>query len=102
MCSPQLFKVALFTAFILAPNVVLGQSASEIGLVLNGGPSPSVRPCDGKKDKQDCLRFKMVFENRGKEPAIIINPTLNYGTGIKEVRFYYKEYGSEPRTYKMV
>lgn len=102
MYSPQLFKVVLFTAFILAPNVVVCQTASEIGLVLNGGPSPSIRPCDGKRDKQDCLRFKMVFENRGKEPVIIINPTLNYGTGIKEALFYYNEYGSEPRTYTLV
>jgi len=41
----------------------------------------------------------MVFENKGKKPVIIINPTLGFGTGIREAWVFFSEYGKDPRTY---
>jgi hypothetical protein len=32
----------------------------------------------------------MQFENKGQEPVILINPTLAFGTGLKDVRFFFR------------
>ena len=95
----RLLQMALMMASVFAPDAVAGQSLSETGLILRAESPRSVRPCEGKKDNQDCVRFRMVFENRGKEPVIVINPTLSFGTGIKQLRVFFEEYGEKPRTY---
>ncbi len=98
----HLFKIAITIGCLLVPSSVVPQSASEIGLVLRAESPRSIRPCDGRTDNQDCLKYRMVFENLGKRPVIIINPALSFGTGIKEVRVFYQEYGREPGSYIQV
>ncbi len=85
------------TLFWLAP-FAHAQSASDVGLILRGGPSVSTSRCEKKKESQQCLRFRMVFENRGKAPVIIINPTLGFGSGIKEAQIFFLEYGEGGET----
>lgn len=80
------------------PVGIVSQSPSDIGLVLRGGPSSASRPCPNQLENQRCIRFRMFFENLGKKPIIIINPTLGFGSGIREARIYYNEYGEDKRT----
>jgi hypothetical protein len=88
---------------ILLPIGILAQSAEEPGLVLRDGKGASTsKPCEREDENHTCFAYRMVLENEGKEPVIIINPTLGYGTGIKEVIFFYREYGKEPHSYIQV
>jgi hypothetical protein len=79
---------------LLIPTGIFAQSAEELGLVLRDGKGELT-----KDYHHTCFAYRMVLENEGKEPVIIINPTLGYGTGIKEVIFFYREYGKEPGSY---
>ena len=100
MLFRHLLKTSLAAACLLmAQSIVVGQTASDAGLVLRGGPSPSSRPCDGWQKGLSCIKFRMTFENEGKEPVIIINPTLGFGTGIKEAWYFYEQYSMEHRAY---
>ncbi len=89
----------ILLVFICIPSVA--QSAAEIGLVLRGGPGVTLATCE-KKESEICYRPRMTFENRGKYPIIIINPTLGYGSGIREAIFLYSEYSEDRKSIILV
>src|SRR5438067_1221411 len=91
--------IGIFLIILTVPSIA--QSASELGLVLRG-TTVSGRPCERRNENLRCYAFRMVFENKGKEPVIILNPTLGYGTGIKEILFYYRELNRDTHSYKEV
>src|SRR5688572_4426719 len=78
--------LSLIVLLLNATFCLCGQSAAEIGLVLDG--STVLHP-DSERDMEPVRhRLRMVFRNTGSEPVIIINPTLGYGTGLREIVFY--------------
>ena len=81
--------VAIFSACLVAPTYLCAQSTADLDLILRGGASSSSKPCERQAENQTCYKFRMVFKNEDKEPVIIINPTLGYGTGLKEVVYQY-------------
>jgi hypothetical protein len=95
----NLYLIPCLTIILAAPSLGITQSAADLGLVLRGGNPSSSGYC--KPDK-DCRRHRMTFENNGSTPIIIVNPTLGFGTGAKEVIFYYREFNQESRTHAMV
>ena len=92
-------SIALFLLILIAPIAIVAQSASELRLVLNGGSPLPCKTSNPEEKDLHCHRWRMVFQNKGTEPIILINPTLGYGTGIKEIIYYYRRYDPETRTY---
>lgn len=84
-CSP--------TAFAQTGNKSTSfKSASELGLVLTGERKIGTNLIERADDEiYVSYRVRMTFENKGQEPVIIINPTLGFGTGLKEARFFYRD-----------
>lgn len=76
--------IAFLFILLLTPVFVFAQTAEELGLVIRL-ISGSVRRGGGR----------MVIENTGKETVIAINPSLGYGTGLKEVKFCFRGYDLE-------
>lgn len=65
-----------------------GQTYSDLGLVLRG------RLSEGKATHQKGRvlwsgKLLMEFENTSNKPIILINPSLEFGTGLSEVEFYF-------------
>lgn len=82
------FRLILIIAILVVPHLLWAQSAEKLGLVLKGYPMGCAYEIGLNEKRYGCRRFRMTFENYGHEPIIIINPTLNYGTGLKEVVYY--------------
>lgn len=90
-----------FFLFCLPGVLVMAQSATDAGLVLNGTAEYCGR-ADIQNPEMDCYHLRMVFQNKGTQPAILINPTLAYGTGLKEVVFNYSYTEYNLKTYEPV
>ncbi len=84
--------IAIFLLFVIAPISAICQSASELGLRLEG-KSEHCREPERKEADVDCYTLRMTIENQGSEPVILINPSLAYGTGLKEI-IYHFDYNS--------
>lgn len=79
-------STAIFVTFLV--QFGLAQSASELGLRLKGTSSSSSAKCENLDKGEECVKYRMIFENTGSEPVIIFNPTLSFGTGIKSIHTY--------------
>jgi hypothetical protein len=92
--------IVLLTLVSMFPLAGHSQTAEELGLVLSG-ERMFTKVFDGGKDI--CVRFgfHMTFENKGREPVILINPTLNFGTGLRSALFLFRKpnrYTTDERT----
>lgn len=82
---------ALLWVLILGPTVtsdIFGQTYSDLGLVLRG------RLSEGKATHQKGAviwsgKLLMEFENTSNKPIILINPSLEFGTGLSKAEFYF-------------
>ena len=83
---------AISLLLLIAPIPAICQSASELGLRLEGKAERCSEP-EREKQDVDCYKLRMTFENKGSVPVIIINPSLAYGTGLKEI-IYHFDYNS--------
>ncbi|MFN0138580.1 MAG: hypothetical protein ACKVQW_00655 [Pyrinomonadaceae bacterium] len=86
--------ITIFLFLVLTPVFALAQSAAELGLVLKAikGSSSGFKE---SKPGHNVYSRKMVIENTGKEAVIILNPTLAYGTGLKQAKFCFRGYDIE-------
>jgi hypothetical protein len=92
--------IALLLLFLIAPIALIAQSAKDLGLVLKGSSESGCKVVSTTEGIISCYKLRMVFENQGKEPVIIINPTLSFGTGLKEIVYYFDgKWNPEARKY---
>src|SRR5262245_4758932 len=87
MRFPSVLGIALL--FLVSSGLSRAQTADELGLVLTGEIEQPFWFDINDRDPQVYFRLRMTFENKGHQPIILINPTLTYGTGLKEARLSY-------------
>jgi len=80
--------IACLLILLLTPVVAFAQTAEELGLVLTG----TIVSNKANSEKLSAFELRMVIENKGAEPVIIINPTLGYGTGLTEASFAFHDF----------
>ena len=80
--------ITLALVILFASPYLLAQSASELGISLSG-KSEFCTADERENPELSCYKVRMVFQNNGNEPVIIFNPTLGFGTGLKEILYQY-------------
>lgn len=84
------FLIVIFVLCQILAVVVRSQTAEELGLALTGKVE-SIEVINRPKDISFRIRLRMTFENKGREPVILINPALNFGTGLRSALFVFQK-----------
>ena len=84
--------IVSFLILLLTSSFSFSQTAEELGLVIRDIGGNGIRHGHGSG--------RMVIENTGKETVIAINPSLGYGTGLKEAKFCFRGYDLEKGEFK--
>lgn len=83
-------KIFISLVLVILPQASNAQTAENLSLILSGKREVDVRIIDRDDDIYFRYSLRMTFENKAQYPVIIINPTLGFGTGLKEARFFFR------------
>ena len=96
-------SIGLLWLLLIVPTGIFAQSADDLGLVLRvKGPCHASRFGIGEPAEFVCQKMDLEFQNNGSSPVVLINPTLGYGTGLKELIYYYVNFNLQTGKSKII